>query len=433
MRIIQVTPGSGDSFYCENCLRDLAAVKALRRAGHDALTVPLYLEPAGTAAGGGEVAPIFFGGINVYLQQKLRLFRRTPRWLDRLFDSPRLLRWAARRAGMTSARSLGQTTLSMLRGSAGRQKKELDRLVAFLAADERPDVVILSNALLLGMARRMKDALGAKVVCWLQDEDEFVDALPQDQRSQAWRIIAEKAADVDAFVAPSRFYADSMTARLALPPRKVHVVHAGMDWSACRPAADRPPQPVIGYFSRMCPDKGLDILVEAMAMLKQDARFAALRLRAAGGQTARDRQFVDSVRLRLAEEDLTADCELLPNLQDSDKRAFLQGLSVLSVPERRGEAAGLYVLEALACGVPVVQPRNGAFPELIEATGGGLLFEPGDPAALAEALTKVLADRPYAAQLARRGREAVLADFSADRAAEGIMRVCRMVTSRETD
>ncbi|MFB3892490.1 MAG: glycosyltransferase family 4 protein [Phycisphaerae bacterium] len=423
MKIIQITPGSGDSFYCENCIRDLAVVKALRKAGHKTLIVPLYLPILGKGAGEGE-GPIFFGGINVYLQQTSAIFRHTPRWLDRLFDSPRLLSWAGRKAGMTSARSLGRTMLSMLRGEHGRQKKELTRLVDWLARNERPDVVSLSDALLLGLARKIKKTLGARIICWLQDEDEFVDALDADQRTEAWRIMAQRAAEVDAFIAPSRYYADVMQSRLGLPSNKVHVIYDGMDWSAHSPAAP-PAVPVIGYFSRICVDKGLDILVEAFAAIKKDSRMAAARLRAAGGMTGRDRPFVDSITRRVDELGLGGDVELLPNLQDGEKVRFLQSLSVLSVPEKHGESAGLYVMEALACGVPVVQPRNGAFPELIEMTGGGLLFEPGRAEALADALLKVLTDRDYARQLGRRGRQAALQCFSVDKVAENFIQVCR--------
>ncbi|MCX5671317.1 MAG: glycosyltransferase family 1 protein, partial [Planctomycetota bacterium] len=182
MRIIQITPGAGTNFYCENCLRDNALVLELRRQGHDALMVPLYLPLVTEGPDATAGVPIFFGGINVYLQQKLALFRRTPRWLDRLLDARGLLKWASGRAEMTKARDLGEATLSMLRGEDGRQVKELERLVAWLAVQDRPDVICLSNALLAGLVRRMKAALGVPVVSMLQDEDGFLDALPEPYR-----------------------------------------------------------------------------------------------------------------------------------------------------------------------------------------------------------------------------------------------------------
>ncbi|MGB2824142.1 MAG: glycosyltransferase, partial [Phycisphaerae bacterium] len=211
MKLVHLSPGAGDNFYCENCLRDAAMVLAMRRIGHDASCVPLYLplmvEDALDAEARKEV---FFGGVNVYLQQKSALFRRTPRWVDRIFDSRRLLRWAGRKAGMTRAADVGETLLSMLRGEHGRQVKELERLVAFLAERDRPDVISLSNALLVGLVRRIKEALGVPVVCSLQDEEGYVEALEEPHRSQVWRLLRERARDVDAFIAPSVFYRDAM-------------------------------------------------------------------------------------------------------------------------------------------------------------------------------------------------------------------------------
>ncbi len=192
MRIIQLTPGSGGSFYCENCIRDGALLRALRQLGHDAMAVPLYL-PLELEEPEVQASPVFFGGINVYLQQKSALFRRTPRWMDQVFDLPALLRWAARQAGMTDAKTLAETTISMVRGEHGRQAKELERLVDWLAGEERPDVVTLSNCLLIGMARRIREATGAAVVCLLQDEDIFLDAFPEPWRQQAWGAVAERA------------------------------------------------------------------------------------------------------------------------------------------------------------------------------------------------------------------------------------------------
>jgi glycosyltransferase involved in cell wall biosynthesis len=115
--------------------------------------------------------------------------------------------------------------------------------------------------------------------------------------------------------------------------------------------------------------------------------------------------------------------EIRPNLPAAEKRAFLQTLSVLSVPATYGEAFGLYVLEALASGVPVVQPRHGAFPELVEATGGGVLCAPDDPAALAAALEEVLGTPGRAAELGARGRAAVVARFDVEHMARGMLEV----------
>ena len=89
------------------------------------------------------------------------------------------------------------------------------------------------------------------------------------------------------------------------------------------------------------------------------------------------------------------------------KIAFLQSLDLMSVPTVYHESKGNPVLEALANGVPVVLPRHGTFPEMIETTGAGLLCEPLDPAALADALAELILDPSRAADHGRRGHEAI--------------------------
>lgn len=428
MRIVQITPGAGDNFYCENCLRDHAVVRALREAGHDALMVPLYLPAASDQPDADADAPIFFGGINVFLQQKLALFRRTPRWVDRLFDSDRLLRWAAGMAGVTRAKDLGETTLSMLRGEHGRQVKELNRLTAWLSAHGRADVVCLSNALLLGLNGRIRDRLRVPTVCLLQDEEPFLDALIEPYRREAWRMLRELAAGADAFVAVSHSYARTMQSRLGLPDDRLHVVYNGIDPRGYGPAETPPDPPAVGFLSQLCRGKGLDILVEAFVKLKSDPRLGGLKLRLSGGQTAADEPLLKQVRARLARAGVAGDVEMLDRFDRPAKQAFLRGLSVLSVPARDPEAFGLFVLESLACGVPVVLPRRGAFVELVEATGGGVLYEPNEPGVLAGVLGELLLDPPRARSMGRAGREAVLRDFHIERTARELAAVYQHVT-----
>ena len=409
MRIVYLMPGAGGSFYCENCLRDAALIRAVRQLGHDPLMVPLYLplkidEPTSVPA-----APVFFGGIGVYLQQKSALFRRLPRWLTRWLDAPWLLRWAAKRAGMTRAQDLADTTLSMLRGEHGHQARELDRLIEWLAAEEKPDIVSLSNCLLIGVARQVKERLGVPVACALQDEDIFLDGLPEPQRQQAYDAIAERARHVDAFVAVSHYYGGLMRERLRIPAEKLHVVHNGIPVEGYEPAAAPPDPPAIGFLERLCHEKGADILAEAFLLLRP--KLSGLKLRLAGGWSTADEPFLDAIRKRVAEAGASGDVEFLPNLQRAERQAFLRTLSVLSVPARHPEAFGMYVIEALAAGVPVVLPRNGAFPELIEATGGGILYNGDGPEPLAAALGELLSDPARARDLGARGREAVRRDF----------------------
>ncbi|MFH1718358.1 MAG: glycosyltransferase family 4 protein [Planctomycetota bacterium] len=431
MRIVQIAPSAGDSFYCENCLRDAALAKAILKSGNDVLTVPLYLPLQIEQSDSVNTAPIFFGGLNVYLQQKLNFFRRTPRWLDRWLDSPKLLTWIGRKAGMTSARDLGETTISMLRGETGHQAKELERLLEWLdTRDNKPDIVCLSNILLAGLARGIKQRFRVPVVCLLQDEDGFLDGLSSPYSQQAWQVLAERAGDIDAFIAVSRYYAKVMQQRLGLHRDRLRVVYTGISLDGYEPAAAAPDIPTIGFLSRMCPDRGLDTLVDAFIILKKRDELRQARLRITGGRRSDDEAFLSKMRQRLASNGLIDDVEFLPDFDRRSKLAFLHTLSVLSVPEKQPVAYGLYVLEALAVGVPVVEPSSGVFPELLEMTGGGVLCEPNNPEALAAAIEPLLLKPDYASQLGRKGRDAVVQKFNIEQTAGEMVRIYREIAGQ---
>lgn len=428
MRIVQLTPGTAN-FYCGTCLRDNALVSALRREGHDAVLLPMYLPHFVDEESAADRSPLFFGGINVYLQQKSAFFRGTPVWLDRVLDSPALLKLAALKASATSPQALGDLTVSMALGESGRQAKELEKLVAWLAKPEnRPDVICLSNGLLLGLARRLKEALDVPVVCTLQGEEAFLDAVAQPER--CWEALRERVADTSAFVAVSRYCKTVMGGRLRIPEERIEVIHNGINLDGYAPREEGLPEPpVIGYLARMHPCKGLDVLVEAFIELKARDRIRGVKLRIAGNETPWDGPFVDRLRQRLLQSGRGADVEFLPNPDLRAKQAFLRTLSVFSVPAL-DESFGLYLLEALASGVPVIQPASGAFPELIEATGGGILYEAQAPGALATALEQALADRAGLASMASSGPRAVRERFSSAAMARGFIGVCERVCAR---
>ncbi len=439
MNLFQLTPGAG-AMYCGNCLRDNALVAALRKMGHQALMVPLYLPLTLDEEDQSAGLPIFYNGINVYLEQKSALFRSAPGWFRDLFASRRLLQWAAGKAARTRAQDLGEVTLSMLRGEAGNQARQLEELVAWLRTQPQPDVICLSNALLIGMVHRLKTELGAPVVCTLQGEDYFLDLLPKSHRAACWKALAERAAEVDLFVAPSRYFGGLMRERLGLPPDRVRVVYNGINLdgycderrvtSAVAAGAGAPsspvtrhPPPILGFFARMCREKGLDTVVEAYLLLRQRGCLGNVRLKVGGSCGPADKSFVDALRERLQESGLLGEVEFHPNLDRAGKLEFLRSLSVFSVPARYGEAFGLYVIEAMAAGVPVVQPRVGAYPELIEATGGGVLCATGDSQALAEAVEELLLNPARARGLGEAGRRAVFERFSAEAMARATLEV----------
>lgn len=424
MKIVVLSAGTG-SFYCGSCLRDNALVKELRALGHDAVMVPLYLPPRLDGPDMSRGRPVFFGGINVALQQALPFLRKAPRWVDAALSWRWVLRLAGRLASLTRARGHGAMTLSMLKGEEGHQFKEIDRLIEWLDRKQRPDVVLLSNALLIGVARSLKERLGVPVICNMQGEDGFIDDLDEASAKEAWGLIGKQAVHVQKFVAVSQYCAAVMRRRAGLPASKVTVVRNGIDLEGYDRIRPPVPDAAVGYLARLCPAKGLDILVDAFIAMKRTDRIPGLRLRIAGAMTFADRSFVSMLKRRLAARGLAASVDFVPNPSREEKQEFLRSLMVFSVPVKGGEAFGLYVLEALATGVPVVQPREGPFPELIEATGGGILVEPGNSNALAHGLEEVLIDPRKGRILGQRGREAVFRDFSSRQMAEGMLDVFR--------
>jgi glycosyltransferase involved in cell wall biosynthesis len=418
MRITYITAGAAGMF-CGSCMKDNTLVAALARQGHEALLVPCYT-PIRTDEENVSQKRVFFGGINVYLQQKWSLFRHTPWLLDRLLDAPSLLRYVSKFAVKTRAEDLGDLTISMLKGEHGKQSKEVAKLAAWLKAEIKPQVVNLTNAILSGMVHELKRTVRAPVLCSLQGDDVYLDALPEPFRTQSMQLIREHCREIDGFIATSKDYADFMAEYFDVPRERIHVVYPGLNlrgYGGPRPERDGRPF-TIGYFARICPEKGLHVLAEAFRLLRQTPGVGPCRLRISGWLGDSNKKYFSDIQNRLKEAGLAGDFEYVESPGHADKVRFLDGIDVLSVPATFREPKGLYVLEALANGVPVVQPRHGSFPELIEATGGGLLVNPSDPQDLADGLRWLMADPAQAEALARKGKEAVFSRFTAERMAE---------------
>lgn len=423
MRIAYITAGAA-GMYCGSCMRDNTLVAALHRAGHEALLIPTYT-PIRTDEEDVSAPRVFFGGINVYLQDKFSLFRHTPWFLDRLLDFPRLLRWVSRFAVKTQASELGDLTISMLEGERGRQSKEVTKLVRWLSDEARPQVVNLTNALLSGMVHPLRRHLpGVPVLCSLQGDDIFLELLPEPSRRRAIALIRDHCREIDGFVATSGYYADFMAGYLGIPRNKIHVVYPGLNLAGH--GGPRPPRShrpfIIGYFARICPEKGFHHLVEAFVQLRQRDG-SDMRLHASGWLGANQRAFFDAQCARLADAGLLDSFRHVECPDHASKVRFFQDLDVLSVPTVYREPKGLYVLEALANGVPVVQPNHGSFPELVSLTGGGLLVEAGDTGHLAETLQALSRDPDRAAELGRKGQEVVAERFQAARMAADTLEV----------
>lgn len=407
MRVVHLAAGAA-GMYCGSCMHDNRLVAALRRAGHDVRLIPLYT-PVRTDEKDVSESRVFYGGINCYLQQSSAVFRHTPWWVDRIFDTRPLLDAVGRFAGSTQPEVLGAMTLSVLRGPAGGQRKELSKLIAALRAID-PDLIHLPNLMFVGIARALKDALNVPVLCHLAGEDVFLDALVEPYRTTAFELILDHAGDVDAYVALTEYYARHATAHFALPTERVRQIPIGIETEDFTPATPGDTF-TIGFLAHVCPPKGLLELVEAFIRLRAAGR--ECRLRAAGYLGPADRAYFDSVQARLRAAGLgDGDFTYAGELDRAGKVRFLQGLHAFSVPATYAESKGFYLLEALATGVPVVQPRRGAFPELVVATGGGLLCEPDDAGSLADGLARLMDDEPLRAQRGAAGRAAVLQHFS---------------------
>ena len=426
MRILQIIPGTAN-FYCGGCIRDTALLRALRRLGHDVVLQPLYLPLFTDEPSVESQASIFFGGINVYLQQKTGFFRNTPRWIDRILDSRWLLNLSAKQAGMTKASELGEMTVSMLRGETGRQVKEFSRFTHWLKDQTKPDVIILPNGMLLGLAHAIKKEFDIPIVCTLQGEDAFLDALPEPYRTDAWQIFSERTESADAFIPVSNYYANAIKPRLNLASDKCFAVQNGISLDGFGEMNGAPKPLSLGYLAHLRKEKGLDVLVEAFIRLKRNPSLQSLKLKIAGTMTKADFPFVDRLKKQLNEAGVFDDVEFYPNVKRDEKIQFLKSLSVLSVPATYGEAFGLYVIEAMAAGIPVVQPRHGGFQEILERTNGGLLYEPDDMESYVMTLTDLLSKPEDAHRLGSQGRESVHQNFTVDRMAADVLQVLERV------
>jgi glycosyltransferase involved in cell wall biosynthesis len=426
MKIVQITAGAGGRL-CGSCLHDNALVRSLRARGCDAILVPAYV-PTTTDEENIAIDRIVMGGVNVWLAEHVPMFRRMPRLLDgtlgRLLDSRRLLEWLSSRTGSTRPAELGSLTASTLAGEQGHQRREIEKLSRWLAADVRPDVVHLSNALLVGLARRVKQVTAAKIVCTLSGEDIFIEQIPPPHYDRIRQLLRERAADVDQFVALNHHFAEFMAAYLAVPLEKIVVIPHGLDrtgFSTTPPdlAARRRVRGgrlVVGSLARACPEKGLEQLVRSLPMLAQHRDVEVL---AAGAEVGSEQGYLSRC-LTLAKELGVADrFHWLGQVDRPGKLRLLESIDVFAMPTVFPEAKGIPVIEAIARGVPVVAPAHGTFPELLDDERAGLLHAPGDPADLARKVGTLLDDVDLASRCGQHGHTLSLARHTADRMAAG--------------
>ena len=389
MKIAHIIPGSGGSFYCGNCMRDSKYIRALKDLGHQVIKVPLYLPIFDDAHDLDEV-PVFYGAVNLYLKQQFPIFRHMPSFVEHALDSKSVLNMAARKAGSTRAKGLEEMTISMLLGEDGGQKEELERLVDWLAEEAKPDVVHLSNALLLGLARQIKLRLNVPIICSLQDEDVWVDAMTDQYRNQVWELMSERGKDVDVFIPVSDYYSGEIHQRMVIHENKMRTVYLGVNTADYSPKNIVDKEPAIGYLSRMCEENGLAVLVDAYILLRKDPAFASVKLKITGGKTGDDLHFIKEQKNKISKAGLENDVSWIEEFEGEELQKFFDSVRLISVPVLNGEAFGLYQLEAIASGIPMVQPNLGAFAEVIETSGGGIIYSPNEPRQLADVLASLI-------------------------------------------
>ena len=429
MRILSITAGAA-GMYCGSCSRDNALAVELIARGHEVTLLPLYT-PTNPDEASVSRERVLFGGISIYLQQHLAFFRKTPRFLDRLWDSPAVIRSLAARSIKTDPKLLGDMTVSMLEGERGVLRKEFDKLRDWLKDEPVPDIVNIPNSLLISLTRPLKEALGRPVCCTLQGEDLFIDALVEPYREKAIELIRKQTADVDRFIAVSDYYVAPMARLLNVAPNRIDVVPLGINLKGYEPHAEGGDTFRVGYFARIAPEKGLHVLAEAYPIFRKRTGAAPVRFDAAGYLSREHEPYLEDVRRGLAQAGVGGDFMYHGAVDRDGKLAFLRTLDVLSVPTPYDEPKGVFLLEALASGVPIVQPRRGSFPEIVEKTGGGLLVPPDDPQALADALFKLWNDRALARSLGERGAKGVRLHYSIQTSTDRLLEVYASMTGRE--
>jgi glycosyltransferase involved in cell wall biosynthesis len=432
MKIVYLITGSGGSFYCGNCYRDMIYLRAIRKVpGITATAIPLYLPPDESTVDSGLDKNVFFGAISMYLREKVPFFRNMPVFMDKLLDSGPMLRLAAKRAGTTRTEGLEDMTLNMIKGENAFPEKELDRLVSYLVKDGKPDIIHLSNALIIGLARQLKKKLDVKIVCSLLNEDDWIDEMVEPYQSKAWKLISREAVHVDAFITPSNYYRNHFMSKTGIHDINFHVIPLALDTFSLNPDLNlkKANWPALGYYCRINSQNGFDKLVDAFIELKNGDRLPGLTLHISGGFTADDKPFIAEQIKKIKSHGLKGSIRIYPEFLGNSKDEFFSNIDIMSVPVRKYDGFGLYLLEANAAGIPVVQPATGAFPEIIEKTQGGITYFPDTIGELSSALFNLFNDDVLRLQLGKNGRENVKNLLSLDKMSESLSRVYIEVVS----
>lgn len=405
-------------------MHDNALAKELgRRPNVECLLTPVYT-PIRTDESDVSIDRVFFGGINIYLQQKMPWLSYLPRWLDAGLSHPALIRRVTKNTSTSDPKFLGALTVSMLRGMEGNQRKETQRLVEWLQI-EKPDHVIFTNLLIGGCIPEIKKRIDCKVTVALQGDDIFYEYLPEPFRSQTIASLQRLVGHVDRFITYSRRYASKMAGDIRIPDSLLEVIPLGIELNDLPASLDRtndenassfqnlPPTPEtpsaadnataqrrnrnawqIGYLARLAPEKGLHRLVDAFIELKRMPDTEAIQLHIAGWLGKQHEDYWKALQEKMISSGLDGHWRYWGSVDRQSKIEFLRQIDLLSVPVNFEEPKGLYVLESVAMGRPYCQPDIGAFSELHQRLQCGTLFDPSHletPSEYAKALRDGLA------------------------------------------
>jgi glycosyltransferase involved in cell wall biosynthesis len=430
VKILSLSAGAAN-MYCGSCMRDNALAAELIRLGHDVTLLPFYTPTLTDEENVSRQEQVFFGGISVYLDQHVPLFRKMPRFVDKLIDAPNVIKAFTSGSISVDARQLGALTVSTLRGEAGHQRKEIEKLLEFLSGEEPPDVVNIPYTLLICLAKPMRRVLDRPIVMTLQGEDLFLEALPEPYKTEALDLVRRQVSDVDMFIAVSDYYARFMRDYLRIPESKMRVGTLGVNTKdlAVSTRSTRDPF-TVGYFARVAPEKGLHNLADAYRILRTEKGLPPSKLLVAGYLPPEHKPYLERIAEELRGAGLAEEFVYRGTLERARKVQFFHDIDVLSVPSPYHEPKGLYLLEAMACGVPVVQPNHGAFPEMIAKTGGGVLARSDAGADVADAIYDLWKDPARARQMGRQGADGVRRHYTVTHMAERVLEIYQEANAR---
>ena len=234
------------------------------------------------------------------------------------------------------------------------------------------------------------------------------------------QLLKEKIENAAVPVTISHYNVDWLTREVTPRAReRLSVVHCGVDLDALPWRRDSRERGLIIGVGRLDPIKGFDVLIDALAALRQAGRTFRCRIIGEGPQRT-------ELEAKIARADLEGYVDLVGARPQAEVRSALYSASIFALPSviaPDGNRDGIPValMEAMAAGAPSVSTYVSGIPELIEDDTSGLLVPPGDAAALARALSRLLDDEGVCERLAISARGKIEREFDANREARKLL------------